>query len=77
MKTGGRKRGTPNKTTASVKPALLAAFDGAGGVAALVEFAKAEPAAFYQLWAKMLRLDAHSAEVVRPVVNVSVASVPK
>ena len=54
MKTGGRRRGTSNKTTASVKAAMMAAFDGAGGLASLVDFAKADPATFYQLWAKML-----------------------
>ena len=47
-------RGTPNKKTASVKAAMMAAFDGAGGLASLVDFAKADPATFYQLWAKML-----------------------
>lgn len=60
MKTGGRRRGTPNKTTASVKAAMMAAFDGAGGVTSLVKFAKADPATFYQLWAKMLPMEAHA-----------------
>ncbi len=60
MKTGGRRRGTPNKTTASVKAALMSAFDGAGGVSSLVQFAKADPATFYQLWAKMLPMEAHA-----------------
>ena len=38
----------------------MSAFDGAGGVASLVQFAKADPATFYQLWAKMLPLEAHA-----------------
>ena len=59
-KTGGRARGTPNKTTASVKAALMSAFDGAGGVASLVQFAKADPATFYQLWAKMLPMESQA-----------------
>ena len=63
MKTGGRKLGTPNKTTASAKAALMAAFDGAGGVVPLVRFAKADPASFYQLWAKMLPMEAHTPAV--------------
>ena len=63
MKTGGRRRGTPNKTTASVKAAMMAAFDGAGGVSSLVQFAKADPASFYQLWAKMLPMEAHTPTV--------------
>jgi len=43
---GGRKKGTPNRTTASVREALLAAFDEVGGVAWLVALARREPVAF-------------------------------
>lgn len=53
-KTGGRQAGTPNKTTASVKQALLEAFDRRGGVNALLEWANVEPTEFYKLWAKVL-----------------------
>jgi hypothetical protein len=53
-KTGGRRKGSPNKTTADVKAALVAAFDQLGGVPALVRFAKKRPAEFYKLWAKLL-----------------------
>lgn len=54
IKTGGRKAGTPNKTTAEVKETLLAAFDGVGGLPALIEWGKANPTPFYQTWAKLL-----------------------
>ena len=70
-KTGGRKRGTPNKTTASVKAAVMAAFDQVGGVASLVKWAKANPGAFYTLWVKLLPLEAHSAPTAPVVVEVS------
>jgi predicted ATPase len=53
-KTGGRRAGTPNKTTAAVKEALTEAFARIGGVEALIEFGKASPAEFYKLWARML-----------------------
>jgi hypothetical protein len=53
-KAGGRKKGTPNKTTADVKAALVAAFDQMGGVKSLTEFAIANPGEFYKLWAKLL-----------------------
>lgn len=53
-KTGGRQQGTPNKTTARVKNALLEAFEGAGGVGALTDWAKEYPSQFYPLWAKLL-----------------------
>ena len=51
---GGRKKGTPNKTTAEVKAALTAAFMGIGGVAQLQKWAKEHETEFYKLWAKLL-----------------------
>ncbi len=53
-KFGGRARGTPNKSTASVKAALIEAFDQLGGIKALVEWGKTDRAEFYKLWAKIL-----------------------
>ena len=49
-----------NKTTASVKQALVAAFDrvkvgtAKAGVDSLVAWGDSQPAEFYKLWAKML-----------------------
>lgn len=57
-KKGGRKKGVPNKATVEVKDALNEAFNGSGGTPALIRFAKANPAQFYALWAKMLPVDA-------------------
>lgn len=53
-KTGGRVKGTPNKSTASVKAALVEAFDRMGGVKSLIAWGRSEPTEFYKLWAKML-----------------------
>lgn len=50
----GRVKGVPNKTTVAVKEALTAAFEGVGGVAQLVKWAKQNETEFYKLWAKML-----------------------
>ena len=50
----GRKKGVPNKTTASVKAALTEAFDHLGGVPALVAFGREQPAEFYKLWGRIL-----------------------
>ena len=50
----GRKLGSVNKTTAAVKETLMAAFDGVGGLPALIEWGKANPTPFYQTWAKLL-----------------------
>ena len=51
-KTGGRKKGTPNKNTVAVKEALQQAFHELGSVEALVEFGRENPKDFYQMWAK-------------------------
>lgn len=53
-KAGGRQKGTPNKSTASVKAALVEAFDKLGGTPSLVKWARKFPVEFYKLWAKML-----------------------
>ena len=53
-KTGGRKQGTPNKFTSSVKSALDSAFNELGAVSALVAWAKENPGDFYRLWVKLL-----------------------
>lgn len=60
QKTGGRQKGTPNKTTASVKQALIQAFDDLGGVESLVLWGSENPTQFYQLWAKILPQEVHN-----------------
>ncbi len=57
IKTGGRQKGTPNKSTTAVKEALLLAFDKLGGVPALAEWAKENPSDFYRLWSRLLPLE--------------------
>ena len=51
---GGRQKGTPNKTTAKVKEAMELAFEGIGGVPALIEWAEDNKTEFYKLFAKLL-----------------------
>lgn len=58
VKTGGRQKGTPNKTTVAVKEALLEAFDNLGGVPALVTWGMGNPTAFYQIWSKLAPIEA-------------------
>jgi hypothetical protein len=53
-KTGGRQKGTPNKTTTAVKEAFRQAFDDLGGIEALVKWASANPTQFYQLFSKLI-----------------------
>lgn len=58
VKTGGRQKGTPNKTTALLKDAILQAADEAGDAEGMVgylrEQAKANPSAFLTLLGKVL-----------------------
>lgn len=58
IKTGGRQKGTPNRTTALLKDAILEAATQAGGEGELVGYlttqAKANPAAFMSLLGKVL-----------------------
>jgi hypothetical protein len=49
----GRPKGMPNKTTASVKAAIIEAFEKRGGVPALVRWAEDDPTEFYKLWGRI------------------------
>lgn len=82
-KTGGRKAGTPNKTTANAKAAIEAVFNGIGGTDALQRWVQANPdneKAFYvQVWPKILPLQVngpgeegeHIHKIVREFVSPS------
>ncbi len=50
----GRPKGAKNKSTASIKGALVAAFDKLGGVKSLVSWGKENPGDFYKIWAKLV-----------------------
>ena len=53
-KTGGRQKGTLNKTTRDMKAAILEAFERAGGVDYLHALANDEPRTFATLLAKVM-----------------------
>lgn len=53
-KTGGRQKGSLNKTTAAVKEAILRAFDKVGGEDYLVTVAENDPKTFCALLGKVL-----------------------
>lgn len=53
-RTGGRKKGTPNKTTAQTKAALTTAFTKLGDVKGLVAWAEENRTEFYRLWSKLI-----------------------
>jgi len=56
-KTGGRKAGTPNVATRSVKEAISEAFEKRGGVPALTKWAEQNETEFYKLWGRLIPVD--------------------
>lgn len=50
----GRRKGSQNKITRTIREAIIAAFDEVGGAAYLAEMAHREPVAFMALLAKVL-----------------------
>ncbi len=53
-RTGGRRKGTPNKLTRTIKEAIEASFDQVGGVDYLVRMAEEQPTAYMTLLGKVL-----------------------
>ncbi len=53
-KIAGRKRGTPNKLTASFKEAIRLAYDEIGGHAAFAAWARENPGEFYKIAARLI-----------------------
>lgn len=54
---GGRKKGTPNKLTQSVKQVFEEAFEDMGGAKALVSWGKLNQTDFYKLYARLIPQD--------------------
>ncbi|MGM4987407.1 hypothetical protein [Tardiphaga sp. 841_E9_N1_2] len=75
QKTGGRQKGTPNKTTALLKDAILQAAENAGGgknglVAYLEKQASANPGPFMALLGKVLPMQLTGADGDSLIVEV-------
>lgn len=59
-KTGGRKVGSRNKHTKTTLEQYASVFEGLGGVAAMLRWAKENETEFYKLHARTLPLDVTS-----------------
>lgn len=59
-KTGGRQKGTANKTTTALKDMILSALSNKGGIKYLEKQADANPVAFMTLVGKVLPLDVNA-----------------
>lgn len=53
-KTGGRKKGTPNAVTKTLREAIEASFDKVGGAEYLARMAEEQPTAYMTLLGKIL-----------------------
>ena len=53
-KTGGREKGTPNRTSAALKDMILGALDKSGGIEYLCRQAEENPGPFMSLIGKVL-----------------------
>ena len=73
VKTGGRRKGTPNKTTAALKDMVLGALDRAGGEDYLLRQADQEPKAFMALLGRVLPMQVQGTgdkgEIVHRVIR--------
>jgi hypothetical protein len=70
-KTGGRVKGTPNKVTAQIKDAIMAAYDRLGGVEYLVRVGEEHPVVFCALLGKLLPNELRlPAEELAPLVRI-------
>lgn len=58
---GGSRKGIPNKMTRAAREALALAFEGIGGVEALIEWAKKNQTEFYKLYARLIPVELHGA----------------
>ena len=56
-KTGGRKKGTPNKVTASMRECFAEAFEQLGGTKALVDWGRDNQTDFYKLAARLIPVE--------------------
>jgi hypothetical protein len=50
----GRPKGSPNKTTRTVREAILLVFEGLGGVPAMQKWAATNEQAYYQIFARLI-----------------------
>lgn len=53
-KTGGRKKGVPNKLTQDAREAMQEAFNGVGGVRTLIEWGNENLTEFFKLWGRTI-----------------------
>lgn len=73
----GRAKGVPNKLTKAAKEAFGLAFDGIGGVPALITWGKANRTEFYKLYARLIPTEAHVSNPDGSPLNFTLMVPPK
>jgi len=73
----GRPAGVPNKLTRAAKEAFGLAFDGIGGVPALIKWGKSNRAEFYRLYARLIPTEQHISNADGSPLNFTVYVPPK
>lgn len=58
VRPGGRQKGTPNKLSGQAKENVIAVFTRIGGTGAMAEWAMENQTQFYQIYAKLLPIEA-------------------
>jgi hypothetical protein len=53
-KTGGRQQGTPNRLTGLFREAVLAVYEGLGGHAAFLQWARENPTEYYRIASRLI-----------------------
>jgi len=76
VKFGGRKKGTKNRVTATVKDAILHAYNAIGGDDAFSEWANAEKTEFYKIYSRLVPLDLQANGEITITVNKMVDNLP-
>ena len=70
-KTGGRKKGTVNRLTRTIKEGIEAAFDEVGGESYLVRVAREDPKTFCGLLGKLLPAELKAEVAYGPSVDLA------
>ena len=65
----GRKAGTPNKATATLKQAVMEAFDQAGGAKYLHDLSIEDPKTFCTLLARVIPTETHTTLDVTKIIR--------
>ncbi len=77
FKTGGRQKGSVNRTTAFFREAVLVAYDDIGGNQAFAQWARENPSEFYRIAARLIPLQVSGPEQhTGPLLTVFLAGAP-